>query len=167
MSLSSIFESLGLGGKMSLDIMLLIAVIIVTVLFVLIFGRSKLASIFSGIYIAIALTSVATFGIFENYLYRLGLFFLIIIVMAFWERKFLNSTFSNVGYGFTWKVFLMSFLEVMLILSYIITIVPHKVALGFVSDNAFEYIATGYFRLGWMILPFLFLSFANRKTGRY
>ncbi len=167
MDFNSILENLGFQQKLSLDISLLIIIAIITFIWGIVFGRGKLAPIFSGIYISIVITSAVSFDFFDNYIYRLILFFILVAIFVFWENKFFNSSFASVGYGFSWKVFVMSFFEIMLILSYVLTIIPHKIAANYVSVNAFGYVASQDFRLIWMVIPFIFLAFANRKSGRY
>lgn len=166
MDLNSILGSVGLSNKFSLDVALAIMVAAATLVFGLIFGRGKLASILVTTYVAAAIVGAVSENILSDYFYRLMLFIALIVIVVFLGNKFYSASFSNIGYGFTWDVFAMSFFEVMLILAIVLTIVPQKIASGFVSPIAFEYIAIGYAKIFWMVAPLIFLLAINRKSGR-
>jgi len=65
-----------------------------------------------------------------------------------------------------WRVFAMSFLEVVFLISIVLSIVTKKMALEYISPTAFNYLASENARLAWMIIPLAFMFFIHKRLNR-
>jgi hypothetical protein len=166
MNLSLIFSQLGLSPKITQDVMLLLVVALVSFVFGMLVGRYKLITVLVNIYVSVALLSVFPKGIFPDYFYGLALFFGVIILFTMLGKKMFEMPLSGSGKGFLWRVFAMSFLEVMLMLSVAMSLMPKKIALGYISQDAYSYLVSENFAFLWMLLPLLFMFMIHKKILR-
>ncbi len=118
------------------------------------------------IYVSFAIVSVIPKDFIEDYSYMMAAFFGLLIVLTVANRRFFDLSFSGSGSGFMWRVFSMSFLQIVLILSIIFSILPRKVALTYISSVAYEYLASGWAALLWMALPLAYMIFIYKRAGR-
>lgn len=166
MNLSLIFSQLGFSPKTSQDVMLFLVIALVSFVFGMSIGRSRLITVLINIYVSMALLSVLPKGIFPDYTYSVYLFLGVIILLTILGKKMFEIQLSGSGKGFLWRVFVMSFLEVMLLLSVVLTIVPKKIALGYISSNSFDYLVSANFAFFWMLAPLVFMFLIHKKILR-
>ena len=163
MNLSLILSQLGLSVKTGQDVMLFLVVAFISFLFGTLVGRSKLITVLISIYVSVALVSVFPKNLLTDYSYKLMLFFGIIILLTVLGKKMFEIQLSGSGKGFLWRVFVMSFLEVMLMLSVAVSIMPKKLALGYVSPSSYDYLVAENFAFLWMLVPLVFLFMIHKK----
>lgn len=163
MNFSMIFSQLGLSQKIAQDVMLFLVVVLVSFVFGMFIGRSKLVTVLINIYVSVALLSVLPKGALSDYTYGLILFFGAIILLTIFGKKMFDISLSGSGNGFLWRVFAMSFLEVVLMLSVALTLMPKKIALNYVSSSSYNYLVSENFAFFWMIIPLIFLFVIHKR----
>ena len=166
MNLSQVFAQLGFSQKTTLDLTLLLVLAFVSFVFSMLIGRYRLITVLNNIYVAIAVLGAVSVKLLPDYFNRLLLFFGIIVILTILGKKMFEIPISGGGKGFLWRVFVMSFLEIMLVLSTILAIVSKKIALGYVSPNAYDYLVLNNAPLIWMLLPLVFLFLIHKKISR-
>ena len=166
MDLGEMLSKIGLSQQLTQDVSLLIVVALASFIFGMFIGRYKLITILINIYVSFAVMTVVPAEYFSDYMYRLIFFLAGIIILTLVSKKLFEIYISGSGSGFLWRVFAMSFLEVIFLLSIILSIVPKKVALGYVSPTAFEYLASPNARFFWMVAPMAFMFFIYKKLNR-
>ncbi len=142
MNVTSIFSKVGLPVALAQDISLLLAIVFVSFVFGMFIGRFKLITILINIYVSLAILAAVPKSYLSDYTYSLGLFLILIVVLTLVSKRLFEIYISGAGSGFLWRVFAMSFLEVMLLISSVLFIMPKKVALGYVSSTAYPYLAS-------------------------
>jgi len=158
--------SLGVSPQLTQDISLLVVVAILSFVFGMFIGRYKLITILINIYVAYAVTMTVPIQYFSDYLYKLIFFLAGIIILTLISKQLFEVYISGSGSGFLWRVFVMSFLEVVFLLSIILAFIPKSVALGYVSPMAYTYLATENAQLAWMIIPMAFMFFIHKRLNR-
>lgn len=166
MNLSLIFSKLGISQDIAQDVTLLLTIVLASFIFGMLIGRYRIVSILINIYISFAIVTVIPEKFFEDYTLKLIFFLGIIVSLALFNRRLFEVYFTGSGSGFLWRVFAMSFLEVMLLLSITLSFLPKKIALGYVSAKAFDYLAFGTAPLIWMVIPIVFLIFVHKRLNR-
>lgn len=151
---------------MSQDIILLLVIIFVSFIFGMFMGKYKLISILVNIYASLAIVNAIPEKYLDDYLYKLIAFLIVIVALTLAGKKLFEIHISGSGTGFLWRVFAMSFLEVVMLISIILTFMPKKTALGYVSPSAYEYLASENIRLLWIIAPLAFMFFIHKKLNR-
>ncbi len=151
---------------MTQDISLLLVITVFSFIFGMFIGRYKLVTILINMYVAFAVTTVVPAQFFTEYLYKLVFFLALVVVLTLIDKKLFEVYISGAGSGFLWRVFVMSFMEVILLLSIVLVIVPKKIALGFISPTAMEYLTSENARFFWMVIPLAFLVFIHKKLNR-
>lgn len=157
---------IGISPALTQDISLLLIVAVFSIVFGMFIGRYKLITILINIYVSFAITQVVPDKYFSDYLYELTFFLLGIVILTISSRQLFEIYISGSGSGFLWRVFAMSFLEIIFLLSIVLSIVPKKMALEFVSPTAFEYMTGDNARLIWMIVPLVFMVFIHKRLNR-
>jgi hypothetical protein len=166
MNLANIFSQIGLTTQMSQDVTLLFAVIFVSFIFGMFIGRYKLVSILINIYISLTLTRAIPEKLFSDFLYSLIFFFVCVIIFTLVGKKLFEIHVSGMGSSYLWKVFVLSFFEVVLLISITLTMIPKKLALEYVSASSFEYLASSNWQFFWLIAPLVFVFFIQKKFSR-
>lgn len=166
MNLSQVFSQLGLSQKTTLDLTLFLVIALVSFVFGMLIGRYRLITILINIYVSIAVLSAVSVELLPDYMYRLLLFFSIIVILTILSKKMFDISISGAGKGFLLRVFVMSFLEVMLVLSMTLSIVPKKLALGYVSLDSYGYLVSENASLFWMIIPLVFMFMIHKRISR-
>lgn len=166
MNLSQVFAELGFSQKITLDLTLFLVLAFVSFVFGMLIGRYRLVTVLINIYVAIAVTGAVSVKLLPDYSNRLILFFGIIVVLTILGKKMFEIPISGSGKGFLWRVFVMSFLEIMLVLSTTLAIFPKKIALGYVSPSAYDYLVLNNAPLFWMLLPLVFMFLIHKKISR-
>lgn len=166
MNLSLLFSKLGIPANLSQDITLVLVVALVSFVFGMFIGRYKIITVLINIYISLALINAVPGKYFTDYTYKLLLFYALIVVLTLVSKKLFEIYISGSGSGFLWRVFAMSFLEVIMLISITLTLVPKKVALEYVSAASYGYLATNMAVLFWMVAPLVFMFAIHKKLNR-
>jgi hypothetical protein len=166
MNLSLIFSKLGIPASMSQDITLLLAIALISFVFGMFIGRYKLITVLINIYVSLALIAAVPEKYYTDYTYKLILFFVLLTILTIVSKRLFEIYISGSGSGFLWRVFAMSFLEVMMLISVTLTLLPKKVALEYVSLTSYEYLATDPAKLVWLVVPLLFMFFIHKRLNR-
>jgi hypothetical protein len=155
-----IFSKLGIPASLSQDILLLLVVVGASAIFAMLIGRFRLLAILANIYIALAVLSAVPGEYLTSYLYAVGFFLAIVIVMTVFGKKLFDAYLSG------WRVFALSFLEVGLLLSVIVSFLPREIALEYVSKNAYFYLASPLAHLAWVVAPLIFILLIQKRLNR-
>lgn len=166
MNLSLLFSKLGISTSLSQDITLFSVIALISFVFGMFIGRYKLITVLINIYVSLALISAVPDKYFTDYTYKLILFYVLVVALTIISKRLFEIYISGSGSGFLWRVFAMSFLEVMMLASITITLLPKKVALDYVSPASFDYLATDLARLFWMVLPLIFMFIIHKRLNR-
>jgi hypothetical protein len=163
MNLASILPKLGLAASMTQDITLLIVIILASFLFGIFIGRSRLVAVLLNAYVAFAIVSVIPASYLTSYTYKLLVLLILIVALTLWGKRLFEVSISGIGSGFMWKIFALSFLEVVMILSMVISIIPKKEALIYVSLSSYGYLIADPMKLIWMAAPLVFLMIIQKR----
>jgi hypothetical protein len=145
------------------DFTFLIAVILLTIAVAFLVGRHRLISFLFGIYISLALLGAVSVKYIQDYLFQLVFFLVVLLVITIFGRKIIGAYVSKSD--FMWRIFVISFLEVMAVLSVVASILPKKTALEYISPNAYGYLISSEFYLLWLILPLIFVYFIRKRLN--
>jgi hypothetical protein len=166
MNLSLLFSKLGLSASLSQDITLLLVVIFVSFIFGMFIGRYKLISILINIYVSLAIISAVPEQYITDFTYKLLGFLILVVLLTLAGKKLFEIHISGAGTGFLWRVFAMSFLEVLMLISIVLTFVPKKIALDYVSSSSYVYLASENARLIWLVAPMVFMFIIHKRLNR-
>lgn len=166
MDIGVFLGKLGVSQALTQDISLLIVIALLSFVFGMFIGRYKLITILINIYVAFAIIMVVPSRYLVDYVYKLIFFLAGVIILTLISKRLFEIYISGSGSGFLWRVFMMSFLEVVFLISIILSIVPKKIALGYISPTAYIYLASDNARLVWMIIPLAFMFFIHKKLNR-
>jgi hypothetical protein len=167
MAVSTFFTSLGLPEKISGDISLFLVLALVSVGLGMYIGRFRLVNVLINIYIATAILGVipekwlSGSDILQAIYFLVSVVFLTIIGDYLFDIHISNTVPS----GFFWRLLVMSFLEMGLAFSIVISLLPKKMVLQYISEGSLVYFASPYAQIFWMIIPLVFLLFLS-KRGR-
>jgi len=145
---------------------LLLALVFISFIFGMFIGRYRLLTVLINTYVSFAILSVIPPGFISDYSYELIAFLTLVVGLTLLGKKIFEIHISGAGSGFLWRVFAMSFLEVTLLLSIILSILPKKTALSYVSSSSLDYLASPNARLIWMVAPLIFLFFIHKRLNR-
>lgn len=166
MDIGSFLVGLGVSPQLTQDISLFLLVAVLSFVFGMFIGRYKLITILINIYVAFAVTVSVPDKYFTDYVYELVFFLAGVVVLTLVSKQLFEIYISGSGSGFLWRVFAMSFLEVVFLLSIVLSIVPKSVAMEYVSPAAYGYLATENAHLAWMIIPMAFMFFIHKRLNR-
>lgn len=164
MDFSTFFSRIGISPEIAQDIMSVLFVAFVSFIYGMLVGRYRLIPALVNIYASFAITSVVPENMLSDYSSRLILFFILWGSLTIFSRKFFDIPFYGSGTSFLWRVFSMSFLQGVLLLSIAFSVVPRKTALTYISSSAYGYLTEGRAPLVWMALPLVYLFFIYRKN---
>ena len=164
MQLEKIFSGLGLAKSTTELVTLLFVMIAISAIFWVFVGRFRLHNFLINTYIAYALLAVLPSDLFAGNKYFQAMVFFVFLIVLTLMNRFLFDIHQN-GSGLAlWQVFVMSFLEVGLILSIVLVFIPEKEVLKYLSKDAIFYFVSLWARLVWMSLPLVFLIFVNKRN---
>jgi len=165
MRLSSFFLKMGVPDKLAGDLSLFLVLVAISLMFGMFVGRFRLANILINIYIALAILTVIPKDFLSLYANSdLLIFLLLLTVLTIAGDNLFDIHISSSGSGFFWRLVVMSFLEVGLIFSIIISMIPSSKLLEYVSQNMYQYFASPSAKVFWMAAPLVFLFFINKKA---
>jgi len=163
MNLSALLLKIGISEQLTQDVSLVLIILLASFLFGMLVGRHRIMAVLTSTYVSFALISVTPISIWPNYSYKFFAFLGILAVLTLANRRFLDVYFSGTGSGFLGKIFFISFLEIILILSIGLSFLPVKEALGYVSSSAYSYLVLGWAKIVWMVAPLVFMFFFGRR----
>ncbi|OGI29210.1 MAG: hypothetical protein A2288_00360 [Candidatus Moranbacteria bacterium RIFOXYA12_FULL_44_15] len=166
MNLNSILSKVGLSTAMAQDVTLLLVVLFVSFVFGMFIGRYKLITVLINIYVSFAILKTVPAEYIKNYDSELIFFFTSFIILTIVSKRLFEIYISGSGSGFLWRVFVMSFLEVVFLISITLSILPKKVALGYVSPTSYEYLASPVAQFVWMVVPLAFMFTIHKRLNR-
>lgn len=163
MQLDQIFLNLGLAKSGAQLLTLLVVLVLVSTVFWLLVGRFRLHNFLINTYISYALLQVLPTELTSFTKNASVLLFLIFIVGLTLMNKYLFDIHQS-GSGLAiWQVYVMSALEVVLVLSIIISLAQSKDVLNYISKDALQYFTLPWWKFLWMILPLAFLVFVKKR----
>lgn len=164
MQLNQIFQNFGLAKSATELITLIIVILAISGLFWLLIGRFRLHNFLINTYISLALVQVIPKDVMSFSKYSFLLAFLILIVLLTLINKYLFDI-HQYGSGLAiWQVFVMSFLEIMLLLSIISSFLSVKEMLQYISADYLKYFADPWWKVLWMVMPLLFLVMVKKRN---
>ena len=164
MNITLLLSKIGLSTSLSQDVTLVLLIALISFIFGMVLGKHKLMSVLVNIYVSFAVISVVPKEIFTQTDYKFIAFIILLAVLTVLSRKIFDISFSSGGSAFMWRVFVVSFLQIALILSIILSLVPKKEALTYVSSTAYGYMVVGWAPLFWMLIPLVCMFLLYRKN---
>jgi len=159
-----LLSKIGISASLTLDVYLFIFMALTAFIYGMLLGKHKLMTVLVNIYVSFGITATLPKDLTSDYTIKVLVFLIVLVALTLMSRKFFDISFSGAGSAFLWKVFVVSFLQIGLILSIIFSIMPKKEALNYVSPDAFSYFTAGWAPLIWMILPLGFMFFLYRRN---
>ena len=166
MNFSLLLSKLGLSQKLSQDVTLILIIALISFVYGMLLGKYKIMTVLINIYVSFALISVIPGEFILDYNTKLLLFFALVAGLTLISKRFFDLSMSGSGSYFLLRVFLMSFLQVALALSIIFSIVPKKIALDYISLDAYGYLTIGWMPAIWMALPLVYMFFVYKRFNR-
>lgn len=158
------FTALHLPKNIAGDLSLLLLFVGMSLALGFVFGRWKLINILINVYIALAFVGIIPTEVFAVSPYaKVGAFVLLLTLLIAIDKRLFDLHISNVGTDFFWRLFVTSILVTGLIVSAVLSFLPHKIALGYISATAFGYFASPIALIFWMVVPLLSLLFINNR----
>lgn len=158
---------LGLPENLAGDISFLALFFLVSIAFGMFLGRFRLINVLINTYIALAILTVIPKDILDPV--SLAAFFAFvtaIIVLTMIDSHLFDIHISGSGGSFFWRLFVMSFFEVGLIFSILISFLEKDSMLKLISSDIYNIFASPYARIFWMLAPLFVLFFINKKEGK-
>jgi len=161
-NMSNIWTNLQPSGLVGELVIVVLALFGFSLLFWLLIGRFRLHNALINIYIAFAILQVSnglssSLGKFSP----LIIFLALVVFLTMVDSKLFEIHLSGSGLSI-WQVLVLSFLEAGLLFSIILTILPEKPVLDYVSGESLQYFISPLAGVIWMILPLVFLLFIGR-----
>jgi len=158
------FTTIHLPKNIAGDMSLLLLFVGMSLVFGFVFGRWKLINILINTYIALAFVGTIPRDILITSPYaKVGIFVILLILLSAIDKRLFDLHISNAGTDFFWRLIVTSILVTGMIVSIILSFLPQKVALGYISVTAFGYFASPTSLIFWMVVPLLFLLFINNR----
>jgi len=164
MNITLLLSKIGLPANLSQDVTLIIFVAFVSFVYGMLLGRHKLMSILVNVYVSFAVISVVPEKIFKAENQKVFAFLILLVILTFVSRKIFDIAFASGGSALIWRVFVVSFLQVALVLSIVLSLIPKKEALAYVSNTAYNYLVVGWAPFFWMIIPLIAMFLLYRKS---
>jgi len=163
MELEKIFQNLGIGGDIAETLSVVLFLLALSVLFWFLIGRFRLHNFLINTYISLAIVSVipqSLVSLSDNS--RAMVFMIVATLLTLMNRYIFDIHQSGSGLAI-WQVVVMSFLELMLFLSIILSFLPNYELPKYISNASLEYLTDPRWLLAWMILPLVFLALVKKR----
>ncbi|MCX6763902.1 MAG: hypothetical protein NTZ97_04210 [Candidatus Moranbacteria bacterium] len=164
MNLANILSQLGVSMQLTQDVSLIIFLALASFIFGMLLGRRRIMSVLVSIYIAYAIITVVPDKMLGDYFSEIIVFLILIVFLTLLNQRFFGVSFY--GSSHLWRIFSLSFLQIVLVLSIIFSIMPKSAALGYVSGNTYQYLVSSWAPLIWMLAPLIFMFLIYRKGNR-
>lgn len=163
MQLDTLFLGMGMT-KSSIELLTLVFVLFfISVIFWVLIGRFRLHNFLINTYISFVGIQVMPKDVLKLNDYMPVILFLLFIVILTLLNQYLFDI-HQVGSGLAlWQVFVMSFLEVGMLVSIILPYIPSKEVLKYISKDSIGYFTDPWSRMIWMFLPLIFLIIVNKR----
>ncbi|PJA87708.1 MAG: hypothetical protein CO140_02830 [Candidatus Moranbacteria bacterium CG_4_9_14_3_um_filter_40_7] len=161
MNLSALLSKIGISQQLTQDVSLIIIIFLASFLFGMLIGRHRIMAALISTYVSFALISAVPGTFWLGYSYQFFAFLGIAAVLTLANKRFLDVYFP--GSSFLGKVYFISFLEIVLILSIGLSFLPTEEALNYVSATAYSCLVSGWSQIFWMIAPLIFMFFFGRR----
>ncbi|EKE18812.1 MAG: hypothetical protein ACD_9C00225G0002 [uncultured bacterium] len=163
MQLDKLFSNFGLASSAAELVTLVLVLLVLSTLFWLLIGRFRLHNFLINMYISLAILQVVPKDVMDFSKNSSVLLFLIFVVLLTLLNRYLFDIHQS-GSGLAlWQVFVMSFLEVVLLLSIIFSFLSAKDVTKYISKTSLGYFVDPWWSLAWMILPLAFLVFVKKR----
>ncbi len=127
-------------------------------------GRSRLINVLIYGYVGVALIHVFPQAWFAFSPYGKAWMFLAILIFLFFVGDYLFDVhISSAGSDFFWRIMVMSFLTIGMVVSIVLTLLPRSAVAGYISNTAYGYFTLPLSQLLWMTIPLFFLLFINKR----
>ena len=166
MNFNSIFSQIGVPASMAQDVMFLLVIALVSFIFGMLIGKHRLITVLINIYASFAILKVVPGGYLTTYSAVLLFFFAVLVALTILGKSLFEISISGSGSGFLWRVFMVSFLEVALLASITLSIMPKKEALLYVSKTVYGYMVLPNAQFLWMVAPLAALFIIHKRLGR-
>ncbi|KKP94787.1 MAG: hypothetical protein US25_C0061G0005 [Candidatus Moranbacteria bacterium GW2011_GWE1_36_7] len=163
MQLDKLFLNFGLAASVAEMVTLVLVLLVLSTIFWLLIGRFRLHNFLINMYISLALLSVIPSNVMSFSKNSSIILFLIFVILLTLMNKYLFDIHQSGSGMALWQVFLMSFFEVVLLLSIIFSFLPAKDVAKYVSKNSLSYFIDPWWSFAWMILPLAFLIFVKKR----
>jgi len=163
MQLDKVFMKFGLASSVAELVTLVLVLLVLSTIFWLLIGRFRLHNFLINIYISLAIMSVVPADIMTFSKNASVLVFLMCVVLLTLLNEYLFDIHQSGSGMALWQVFLMSFFEVVLLLSILIDSLPIKDVTMYISKNSLNYFIDPWWKLIWMVLPLAFLVFVRKR----
>jgi hypothetical protein len=164
MQLEKVFYKLGLSVGLAETVTLVLVLLAITVAFWLLVGRFRLHNVLINIYISFALVQAVPKDVMTTTAnFPVMLFLILVVLLTLLGKYTFDIHLSGSGLVY-WQIFTMSFLEVGLIISVLVTFLGDKLLLKYVSKDALFYFSSPWAKFLWLALPLAFLIFINKRS---
>lgn len=162
MQLDKIFLNLGMAKNVAELVTLLLVLLAVSAVFWLVVGRFRLHNFLINIYISFALVQIIPKDAMSMKESSLVIFAVLLVFLTLVDKYLFDI--HQYGSGLSiWQVLVMSFLEVVLLLSIIFSFLASKDILQYISKDSLAYFIDPWWRVAWMALPLVFLGFVKKR----
>lgn len=162
-NITLLLSKIGISQSFVQDFSLLIVLVLLTVAVAFLVGRHRIVSLLFSIYISLALLGAVSAEYLQDYIFQLIFFFVSLALVTFFGKKIIGAYVSKSD--FMWRIFVLSFLEVVAISSIVFSILPKKIALEYISGSAYEYAVSSQFYLLWLVLPLIFVYLIRKRLN--
>ena len=155
----------GLAKSTAELVTLLLVLLVVSTVFWLLVARFKLHNFLINTYISYAILQVLpkdVAGLGQNV--QIGIFIGLIVLLTLLNDYLFGIERGGGGLAM-WEVFIMSALEVVLVFSVVVSFLPQKDILKYISKDALVYFADPWWKFSWMVIPLLFLIIMKKRKG--
>ncbi len=162
--MNTFFSTLAIPKNLAGDLSLLLLFFGLSLAFGFIFGRWKLVNILINVYIVVALLSVLPKEVllFSPYA-KVGLFLVFLFLLSMVDSRLFDVHITSAGTDFFWRLFVMSILVTGMLVSVTLAFLPKAIALSFISLTVYNYFASPWAFIVWMVLPLVSLLFINNR----
>jgi hypothetical protein len=163
MKLDAIFASLGLSATMGELITIVVAILVISTAFWLIIGKFRLYNVLIDIYVSLALLQVIFPVVPDFGKSTYMLVFLVLLILFILLDKYLFDIHVSGSGMAIWEVCVVSFLEIGLIASIILSYVSKSDVLEYISSDSLFYFISDWARVAWMVIPLVFIIIINKR----
>ncbi|MEP7163013.1 MAG: hypothetical protein ABI747_04620 [Candidatus Moraniibacteriota bacterium] len=146
------------------DLSLILLFVGLSLLMGFIFGRYKLVNILINIYIVVAIIGILPpdwldFSIYARAFAFLGLLGFLTAI----DQWLFDIHLTSMGTDIFWRFFVTSFLVTGAVLSTFFSFLPKSLALKWITPTLYDYVASEWALLFWLIVPLFSLFVINKR----